>query len=221
MAEDASLATPLLAAAGAAAGKPAGATTRAPAAPSASRLLFLELSRVHPLLHIGVGLLVFAAQTALVCAAVLLAALWPYLRPAATAVAAQLDSDYSFSFLPVFAAQPAPLPPLLPRVAPQLAAFLLHAFTIGVASALLESHYVRCVSKPSLRTTMQIASLAGGASLIYASLLARNSPALSAVELGATLCTAAYSVMVRARAWRAACGSACRCAAAAAFRGKV
>jgi hypothetical protein len=204
MANDASLAAPLLAAAAKPAGAAAGAP--APASPS-SRLLFLELSRVHPLLHLGVGLLVFAAQTALVCAAALLAALWPYLGWS-TAVAAQFESDYSFNFLiptnELSAPPTQPLPPLLTRVAPQLAAFALHAFTIGVASMLLEGHYVRCVSKPCLRATMRIAFVAGAASLLYACLLARHAPALSAVELGATLCTAAYSVMVRAQV-RSAC----------------
>ena len=163
-----------------------------------ARTLLLELTRVHPLLHIGVGLLVFAAQTALLSGAALLAA-------ACAPLALRADARADSLFLT------APDPLLGGGLPLRLGLFALNVLTVAVAAALLDAHYGRCAVKPRLRPTMHIAALAGAAALGWSTLLARAAPGGHALELGTTLCTAAYSILVR----RNFCCIALRCPPAA------
>ena len=171
-------------------------------AASPARALLLELTRVHPLLHVGAALLAFTALAAALSGAVLLAMLLAPPQPAAPLPDWLLmggDEDFLFAISAADFESMMPPPRDAPSaMLPRLGAFTLSVLTLVAAAAQLQSHYERCAVKPCLKRATLLGGLAGVVAIAWSAMLAGDfTPLLDRAELAAILCTAAYSLMVR------------------------
>jgi hypothetical protein len=182
-----------------------GAPPRA-AASSQARVLLLELTRVHPLLHAGAALLAFTALTAMLSGGVTLTMLLTSRAEPAPQLPAWVllggDEDFFYAMDPADweAMTPQPLPDVSYDMLLRLGTFALSVLTTVAAAAQLESHYERCALKQCLKRATLLGALAGVVAIAWSALLAGEpTPLVDRAELACLLCTAAYSLMVRQR----------------------
>jgi hypothetical protein len=153
-----------------------------PLSPRAAAAALTELCVAHPLLHAGAGLLVFAAQAALLTASL--------------AAAAALTGSASSSSDAAAASR------LLHY---RLCSLALDVLTVCAGALVLRGELARCAAAPRLRATVCVATLVGACTLGYALLLTAGVPGVDGPDLAVTTCTAAASLLVRARARALTC----------------
>lgn len=165
----------------------------APPRRAASSLL-LELTRVHPLLHVGAALLAFTALTAMLSGGVVLVTLMAPMEPALKLPdwVRGISSDREAMMPPPPEASSHALPI-------RLGMFGLNVVTTAVlAYPQLAGFYELCALKPCLKRATLLGGLAGLVVIAWSMLLAvEPTPLAERAELASLFCTLAYSLLVR------------------------
>jgi hypothetical protein len=165
----------------------------APPRRAASSLL-LELTRVHPLLHVGAALLTITALTAMLSGGVVLVTLMAPTEPAL-----KLPDWVRGTSSDREAIMPPPPQASSHALPIRLGMFGLNVFTTAVvAYPQLGGLYERCAHKPCLKRATLLGGLAGLVVIVWSMLLpAEPTPLADRAELASLLCTLAYALLVR------------------------
>jgi hypothetical protein len=164
------------------------------AASSAS--LFLELTRVHPLLHVGAALLAITALTAMLSGGVVLVTVLAPTEPA-------LNLPLNLPDWAISSYREAIMTPQLEASSHalliRLGMFGLNVLTTAVvAYPQLQDMYERCALKQCLKRATLLGGLAGLVVIAWSTLLAvEPTPLAERAELASLFCTLAYSLLVR------------------------